>query len=128
MTKLHLTAANGFTAGAGAYAAGRPEYPAELDGWLRDALGLAPGKAALDLGAGTGKFTARLIATGASVTAVEPLAAMRAEFRRAWPTIRVLEGSAEAIPMPDASVDAVACAQAFHWFATPWRSRKSDGS
>jgi len=119
MTKLHHVAAEGFAAAAAAYAAGRPEYPAEIGGWLRDAVGLAPGKAALDLGAGTGKFTARLVATGASVTAVEPLAEMRAEFRHTAPRVSVLEGSAEAIPLPDASVDAVVCAQAFHWFSTP---------
>lgn len=119
MTSLHRAAARGFEAGATRYSAGRPDYPAELDDWLRDALGLAPGKAALDLGSGTGKFTPRLLATGARVTAVEPVAAMRAEFARAIPTVTVLDGGAEAIPAPDASLDAVVCAQSFHWFATP---------
>ncbi|MGO9419734.1 class I SAM-dependent methyltransferase [Roseiarcus sp.] len=119
MTNLHRAAAGGFEAGAGLYASGRPGYPAEIDDWLRDALGLAPGKAALDIGAGTGKFTARLVATGATVTAVEPVAAMRAEFRRALSGVDVVEGNAEAIPLPDGDCDAVVCAQAFHWFATP---------
>ncbi len=119
MTNLHPSVAEGFAAGAATYATGRPGYPTELDGWLRDALGLAPGKAALDLGAGTGKFTARLVSTGAHVTAVEPVAAMRAEFRRVFPDVTVLEGNAEAIPLQDASLDAVVCAQSFHWFATP---------
>ncbi|RBP02319.1 methyltransferase family protein [Roseiarcus fermentans] len=119
MATLHRSAAEGFEAGAPAYAAGRPGYPGALDGWLSDALGLGPGKTALDLGAGTGKFTPRLVATGARVTAVEPVAAMRAEFRRANPDIDIAEGRAEAIPAADASVDAVVCAQSFHWFATP---------
>jgi SAM-dependent methyltransferase len=119
MTNLHRAAAEGFEAGAGLYASGRPGYPAEIDDWLRDALGLAPGKAAIDLGAGTGKFTARLVATGATVTAIEPVAAMRAEFRRALPGVESVEGNAEAIPLPDGGYDAVVCAQAFHWFATP---------
>ncbi len=119
MTDMHRAAAQGFEAGATRYSSGRPGYPAELDGWLRDALGLAPGKTALDLGAGTGKFTPRLIAAGAHVTAVEPLAAMRAEFARALPEVQILEGTAEAIPAADASYDAVTCAQSFHWFATP---------
>ncbi len=118
MTTLHRSAAEGFAAGATSYTTGRPGYPAEVDGWLGDAIGLGPGKRALDLGAGTGKFTPRLVATGAEVTAVEPVAAMRAEFRRAMPGVEALEGSAEAIPLPDASVDAVVCAQSFHWFAT----------
>jgi SAM-dependent methyltransferase len=119
MTNLHQSAEKGFEAGAAAYAAGRPGYPAEIDGWLRDALRLVTGKAALDLGAGTGKFTERLVATGANVTAVEPVVAMRAEFARALPGVTILEGNAEAIPLPGASVDAVVCAQSFHWFATP---------
>ena len=119
MTDLHPAAAEGFAAGAATYAAGRPGYPAEIDDWLRDALGLAPGAAAVDLGAGTGKFTARLVATGAKVTAVEPVAAMRAELQRAVPGVSAVEGNAEAIPLPDESQDAVVCAQAFHWFATP---------
>lgn len=66
----------------------------------------------LDLAAGTGKLTRLLVATGARVVAVEPLAAMRAHV--ADPEL--LEGTAEAIPLPDASVDAVTVGQAFHWF------------
>jgi SAM-dependent methyltransferase len=119
MENLHQSAEKGFEAGAAAYAAGRPGYPVEIDGWLRDALGLTPGNAALDLGAGTGKFTESLVVTGANVTAVEPVAAMRAEFARAPPGVTILEGNAEAIALPGASVDAVVCAQSFHWFATP---------
>ncbi len=118
MTDLHPAAAEGFAAGAPIYARSRPAYPVEIDAWLRDALGLAPGKTALDLGAGTGKFTARLVATGARVTAVEPVEAMRAELRSAVPQAAAVEGSAEAIPLPNESQDAVVCAQAFHWFAT----------
>ena len=119
MTRLHRAAAQGFEAGAAVYAASRPDYPAGLDAWLKDSLGLGPGALALDLGAGTGKFTPRLVATGARVTAVEPVAAMRAEFARAAPAVPVVAGEAEAIPFPDGRFDAVVCAQAFHWFATP---------
>jgi SAM-dependent methyltransferase len=72
----------------------------------------------LDLGAGTGKFTRSLIATGATVIAVEPVDGMREKLVAALPTVQALPGTAEAIPLPDASVDAVVCAQAFHWFAT----------
>ncbi|MEO7224079.1 MAG: class I SAM-dependent methyltransferase [Devosia sp.] len=115
---IHETAQTGFDTDAARYARGRPDYPAEVDGWLRDTLDLEPGKTVVDLGAGTGKFTRRPIATGAAVIAVEPVAAMRQKFSKDLPDVPVLDGSATAIPLPDASVDAIVCAQAFHWFAT----------
>ena len=70
----------------------------------------------IDLGAGTGILTEVLTGLGADVTAVEPDEAMRAEFRRRLPTARLLAGSAEHIPVPDGSADAVLCGQALHWF------------
>lgn len=66
----------------------------------------------LDLAAGTGKLTRQLVGLGASVVAVEPLEAMRSAISG----VEVLEGAAESIPLPDASVDAVTVGQAFHWF------------
>lgn len=119
MSDLHPAAAKGYTDAAGTYAAGRPDYPAALQGWLTDTLRLGPGTTALDLGAGTGKFTAQLAATGACVTAVEPVAAMRARMEADLPGVTALEGTAQAIPLPDASLDVLTCAQSFHWFATP---------
>jgi SAM-dependent methyltransferase len=41
---------------------------------------------------------------------------MLGELRRAQPSVRALPGSAESIPLPDASVDAVLCGQSMHWF------------
>jgi SAM-dependent methyltransferase len=114
----HTAAATGYQTAADTYANSRPDYPAALDHWLADTLHLRPGKSVLDLGAGTGKFTPRLLATGATVTAVEPVAAMRQRLAQDFPQIRALEGTAESIPLPDASLDAIVCAQAFHWFAT----------
>jgi SAM-dependent methyltransferase len=103
-----------FGAAAAAYAEHRPDYAEAAVRW---ALEPAPGvPRVLDLGAGTGKLTATLIALGADVTAVEPDPAMLAELRRLLPGVRALPGSAEAIPLPDASVDAVLAAQALHWF------------
>jgi len=114
-------AADGYNTAATAdtYARGRPDYPPVLDAWLRDTLGLDVGRYVLDLGAGTGKFTPRLLATGARVIAVEPVAAMRAKLHASLPHVQALDGRADALPLPDASLDAVVCAQSFHWFATP---------
>jgi ubiquinone/menaquinone biosynthesis C-methylase UbiE len=118
MSMIEKAAADGFQVGADAYVRGRPDYPQALGTWLRDSLRLGPGKHTLDLGAGTGKFTPLLIATGAHVVAVEPVEAMRAKLAAAFPHIAALGSTAEAIPVPNGSVDAVVCAQAFHWFAT----------
>jgi SAM-dependent methyltransferase len=120
-----------FGTAAEAYAEHRPDYPADAVLWCvapvrgdaagdqaernvagRDLVGLR----VLDLGAGTGKLTALLVSLGADVTAVEPDPAMLAELRRGLPEVRALGGSAEAIPLPDCSVDAVLCGQAMHWF------------
>ncbi|MFC8526060.1 class I SAM-dependent methyltransferase [Nocardia sp. NPDC057227] len=102
-----------FGAAAAAYAEHRPDYAPEAVRW---ALGLAPGSRVLDLGAGTGKLTGVLAALGTEVVAVEPDPAMLAELRRALPEVRALRGSAEAIPLPDDSVDAVLAGNAMHWF------------
>ena len=75
-----------------------------------------PGLRALDLGAGTGKLTRLLTDRGVDSVAVEPAAGMREVLARVVPAAAVLPGSAEAIPLPDASVDLVVAGQAFHWF------------
>jgi SAM-dependent methyltransferase len=98
---------------AAAYAEHRPDYARAAVRW---ALEFAPGPRVLDLGAGTGKLTATLIELGADVIAVEPDAAMLAELRRSLPAAPAVSGSAEAIPLPDASVDAVVAGNALHWF------------
>ncbi|PLZ02586.1 SAM-dependent methyltransferase [Burkholderia sp. WAC0059] len=115
---VHHAAAEGYTpTAAGHYVRGRPDYPPEIDGWLRDTLGLRAGQTVVDLGAGTGKFTRRLLDTGARAIAVEPVAAMRERLRGTLPEVEALEGTAQTMPLPDASVDVVVCAQSFHWFA-----------
>lgn len=119
MSNVHPAAATGYAGAAATYVGGRPDYPAPLAEWLRQTLQLGPGSIALDLGAGTGKFTPMLVATGADVIAVEPVAEMRAALAARCPQVQALDGTAQAIPLADASVDAIVCAQSFHWFATP---------
>ena len=111
VSDLH-PATRGFGLAADAYERGRPDYPAAAIEWLVDRLDLRPGRTVVDLAAGTGKLTRLLVPSGADVITIEPIAEMRAKIENA----RVLAGTAEAIPLEDASVDAVTVAQAFHWF------------
>lgn len=113
---IHDAAARGFEAAAEAYERGRPAYAAEAVEHLVRVLGIGAGRPVLDLAAGTGKLTRALVPSGAELIAVEPVAAMRARLAMAVPSAEVLEGTAETIPLPDTSVDAVVVGQAFHWF------------
>jgi SAM-dependent methyltransferase len=96
----------------------RPEYPPEAVDLAVSRLGLGSESVVLDLGAGTGKLTRPLVERFYRVISVEPDPGMRAVLTRATEAYRVLEGRAEAIPLPDGSVDAVFVGQAFHWFDT----------
>jgi len=101
-----------FGSEAAAYERGRPSYPPEAIDWL-----LPPGaRDVLDLGAGTGKLTTRLVERGLDVVAVDPIAEMLELLSSALPDTPALLGTAEQIPLPDNSVDAVLVAQAWHWF------------
>jgi SAM-dependent methyltransferase len=94
------------------YERGRPGWPPEVV----DIPGLPPTTTVLDLGAGTGKLTRLLVSRFSHVVAVEPAEAMRRLLVRFCPETQVLAGSAEEIPLADASVDAVFAAESFHWF------------
>ena len=111
-------AASGFGEGASvsAYERGRPGYAPEAVGHLARELDLTQRSTVLDLAAGTGKLTRSLTPTAGRVIAVEPSPAMLSELRRQLPAIESRAGTVEAIPLADASVDAVTVGQAFHWF------------
>lgn len=98
------------------YDRGRLSYGPEVAGVLADELGLAAGSRVLDLGAGTGKLSRALVDAGLDAVAVEPLEDMRTVLAGAIGPERALAGTAEAIPLPDGSVDAVTMADSFHWF------------
>ncbi len=109
---MHIEALS-FGQAASQYDAIRPSYPAVAVVW---ALGAAPVRV-VDLGAGTGILTRVLLAAGHDVVPVEPDELMRARLTAATPDGPVpLAGSAEAIPLPDGSVDGVMAGQAYHWF------------
>ena len=113
---IHESAAKGFAAGADAYERGRPEYSPEAVDRLISELAVGPRSRVLDLAAGTGKLTRQLVGTGAELVAVEPIAEMRAKLQAVLPDVEAIDGTAEAIPLPNHSVDAVVVGQAFHWF------------
>jgi SAM-dependent methyltransferase len=108
---LFARQAASFDNAAEVYEKARPEYPAEAVDWL-----IPDGaQVVLDLGAGTGKFTKALAARGLEVIAVDPAPKMLEQLSASIPSATVHVGSAEDIPVADASVDAVFAAQAWHW-------------
>jgi len=110
----HADRAASFSTGADVYARVRPEYPDDAVDWL-----LPPDAArVLDLAAGTGLLTRSLVRRELEVVAVDASAPMLDRLRAALPSVDARLGTAEEIPLPDASVDAVVVAQAWHWFDT----------
>lgn len=115
---VHDSASKGYRAGAATYVTGRPGYPREASQWLSEVLGVGPGRLTIEIGAGTGKFLPLLEECGGHILALEPVDAMRERLAHDHPDIEAIAGTAEAIPLPDASMDVAVCAQAFHWFAS----------
>jgi SAM-dependent methyltransferase len=106
-------AARAFGAMAEEYQRGRPSWPAGAIAAVLERFGA---RTVLDLAAGTGKLTEVLAGLAGDVVAVEPVDGMRRVLAARLPGVRALAGTAEAIPLPDGSVDAVLVAEAFHWF------------
>lgn len=110
------------------YARYRPSYPVSLiDSILDKSTREYP--IAADIGSGTGIFTRLLLERGCRVYAVEPNEPMRAKAEQElaeYSGFESIEGQAENTSIPDRSVDLVACAQAFHWFANETAAREFD--
>ncbi len=133
-SEIHEKAAVGFGRSAEAYERGRPEYSDEAVRFVADHLrdfaspnleeGVPPRSLSVaDLAAGTGKFTKVLSSLNpaviSSITAIEPVAEMRAKIKDLARVSVTAEGTAEKIPFASASFDVVTVAQAFHWFDAP---------
>jgi SAM-dependent methyltransferase len=112
-------AADRFTDRVDDYVRARPGYPDALVELLAAELGLLPPAPVADIGSGTGLSAEPLLRRGHVVYCVEPNAAMRAAAEArlgGLPGFRSIDGAAERTRLPDAAVDVVLAAQAFHWF------------
>ena len=114
---LHPAAQHGFGSTAELYQQVRPNYPQALVSWLQQDLGLTPKSVAIDLGAGTGKFIPYLKQATPNIIAVEPIPAMLEQLKMVHPDVRTLQASSHKMPLSPHSIDAILCAQSFHWFA-----------
>jgi SAM-dependent methyltransferase len=114
---VHEAAARGFGRGADDYERARPGYPPGVIELLARVMPIRPRSRVCDLAAGTGKLTRLLLGTGADIVAVEPVPAMRRKLNITCPDVKVIDGTAEEIPLEDESVDVLTVGQAFHWFA-----------
>jgi len=110
-----------FGASAAVYDRLRPGYPGAA---IDQAIGAAAIATAVDLGAGTGRLTAALCERGLEVIALEPDVEMAKLLTARLPRVSVEIATAEHMPLPDASVDAVFIGQAFHWFSRPEADRE----
>jgi SAM-dependent methyltransferase len=115
MDPEHRREAQSFGTAAERYDLYRPTYAEDAVVW---ALGQNASRVA-DLGAGTGILSRLLRDLGHDVVAVEPDDLMRARLVQVSPGVTAVAGRAEAIPLPDASVDAAVAGQAYHWFDRP---------
>jgi SAM-dependent methyltransferase len=116
VTGVHRSAER-FGAVAAEYERARPGYPPDAVAEVVRALGLAPGVVVADVAAGTGKLTRLLLASGATMIAVEPVEGMREQLATIVPAADVRDGTAEAMPFAAGELDAITVAQAAHWFA-----------
>jgi ubiquinone/menaquinone biosynthesis C-methylase UbiE len=101
------------------YDVARPEYAPEAVDRAAEVLELGTDARVVDLAAGSGTLTQALSERFRHVVAVEPDDEMRAVLARRSADFEVRVGTAERIPLPDASVDAVFVGDAFHWFDGP---------
>lgn len=111
---LNPVAAGGFSSAAVTYARIRPTYARPAIGAIKDLC--PPGGLVVDLAAGTGILTGQLVRAGLDVRAVEPLDAMARQLRLGLPSVPLVLGVAEALPIPSGCVDLLAVGQGFHWF------------
>lgn len=114
---IHHSAQQGFSQTAELYQKARPSYPTEITHWLQQALHLNQHSKVIDLGAGTGKFIPYLQQVTPHIQAIEPIAEMLEQLQQQYPNIECIQTDSKKLKIPHSSIDAVLCAQSFHWFA-----------
>lgn len=101
------------------YARYRPGYPPAIIDVLTAECALEPTSTIADIGSGTGKLSELFLSNGNEVFGVEPNSNMRmaaAQMVKTYPNFHLIDGTAEATTLAEASIDFVAAGQAFHWF------------
>jgi SAM-dependent methyltransferase len=98
------------------YDATRAGWPLEPFVIALEHFGVPERPDVVDIAAGTGKLTRTLAELAGTLVAVEPDADLRVVLQREQPAVRVLDGTAEALPLDAASADVACAGQAFHWF------------
>jgi ubiquinone/menaquinone biosynthesis C-methylase UbiE len=97
----------------------RPDYPREIIAHLTQNCSLRRDSIIADIGCGPGISSRMFLENGNRCLGVEPNAAMRlaaAQQMAAYTAFSLVDGTSEQTTLPDASVDMVIAAQAFHWF------------
>jgi SAM-dependent methyltransferase len=98
------------------YDAGRPDYPAEVYDILAARCGLRAGASVVEIGAGTGLVTRRLVAAGARIVAVEPDPNMAAHLAAVVSgEVQIIRGTFEQAALPHDGFDLAVAAASFHW-------------
>lgn len=115
-----IRTAGAFATGAQLYDATRPSYPAPIPTLIDGASRV------LDLGAGTGKLTALLDAPGRTLYATDPSEDMLTVLRSRVPAAHAFRATAESLPLAGDSLDAITCAQTWHWLDTAAASAEAD--
>jgi ubiquinone/menaquinone biosynthesis C-methylase UbiE len=109
------------------YAATRSGYPSEIVDFAIRTAGLEHGSVVLEVGCGTGQLTASLAGRGFELTALDIGPSLVAAARRALGAAAVtfVASSFEDFAAPDASIDLIVCATAFHWIDPEVRFSKA---
>jgi len=110
-----------FDVAADAYGRFMGRYSEPLAERFVELVGIRHGMRALDVGAGPGALTARLVErlSETGVCAIEPSEPFVAALRARLPGVQVRQAAAESIPFPDRSFDLTVAQLVVHFMADP---------